>query len=625
MAETASPDQLEHHGFGAEVGRLLDLVVHSLYSEREIFLRELVANAADATDRRRFESLTDASLAPPEGAKLRIIPDRPARTLAITDEGIGMSREELISNLGTIARSGTRAFGASLDAAKPEDKPSLIGQFGVGFYSAFMVADRVEVTSRRAGSDAAWTWASDGRGEFTLAPAEKDTAGTEIVLHIKPDADEYLDPTRLEAVVRKWADHITIPITIARDGKDEPANEGTALWRKPKSEVTPEQATDFYHHLGNMFDSPAATLHWRAEGTMEFYALLFIPSMRPFEPMAEQERASRVRLHVRRMFITDQAELLPPWLRFVQGVVDTEDLPLNVSREMLQSTPVLARIRKAVTNRVMTELKSQAKDAEAYGKIWENFGAIIKEGVWEDSEHRKELAPLLRFRSSSQDGLTSLPEYVARMKDGQQAIYYLAGDTIDALAGSAQLEGFRARGLEVLLLADSIDAFWPERLREFEAKPLRSITQGAADLSKLAPEGEQGEAADITALAAAIKAALGEAVGEVRATDRLVDSAVVLAASDSGPDLQLQRLLRRAGRGAFPSAPILELNPRHKLIATLAAQAAAGEADPAADNSDLAEASAMLLDLARIQDGELPKDPAAFARRIERRLVAGLG
>jgi molecular chaperone HtpG len=488
-----------------------------------------------------------------------------------------------------------------------------------------MVADRLEGPSRRAASDAYWTWGSDGRGEFTPAPAEKDTAGTEIVLHIKPDADEYLDPTRLEAVVRKWADHITIPITIARDGKDEPANEGTALWRKAKSEVTAEQATDFYHHIGNMFDSPAATLHWRAEGTMEFYALLFIPSMRPFEPMAEQERASRVRLHVRRMFITDQAELLPPWLRFVQGVVDTEDLPLNVSREMLQSTPVLARIRKAVTNRVMTELKSQAKDAEAYGKIWENFGAIIKEGVWEDSEHRKELAPLLRFRSSSQDGLTSLPEYVARMKDGQQAIYYLAGDTIDALAGSAQLEGFRARGLEVLLLADSIDAFWPERLREFEAKPLRSITQGAADLSKLAPEGEQGEAADITALAAAIKAALGEAVGEVRATDRLVDSAVVLAASDSGPDLQMQRLLRRAGRGAFPSAPILELNPRHKLIATLAAQAAAGEADPAADNSDLAEASAMLLDLARIQDGELPKDPAAFARRIERRLVAGLG
>jgi molecular chaperone HtpG len=617
MAETDSPDQLERHGFGAEVGRLLDLVVHSLYSEREIFLRELVANAADATDRRRFESLTAPALAPPEGAALRIIPDKAARTLTIADDGIGMSRDELISNLGTIARSGTRAFASGLDAAKPEERPSLIGQFGVGFYAAFMVADRVEVTSRRAGGDAAWTWASDGRGEFTLAPAERDGAGTTITLHVKADAEEYLDPARLQAVVRKWADHITIPITVARDGKDEPANEGTALWRKPKSEVTAEQAADFYRHLGNFFDTPAAVLHWRAEGTMEFHALLFIPGMRPFEPIAEQERASRVRLHVRRMFITDQAELLPPWLRFVQGVVDTEDLPLNVSREMLQSTPVLARIRKAVTNRVLTELKAQAKDAEAYAKIWENFGPILKEGVWEDSEHRKELAPLLRFRSSTVEGLTSLPAYVSRMKDGQQAIYYLAGDSIDALAGSAQLEGFRARGLEVLLLADSIDAFWPERLAEFDGRKLVSVTQGAGDLAKLAPEGEQGEAADIGALVAAIKTALGDAVGEVRATDRLVDSAVVLAAAEAGPDLQMQRLLRRAGRQGFQNAPILELNPRHRLIAALAGQAVAG--------ADLAEAAAMLLDLARIQDGELPKDPAGFARRVERRLADGPG
>ena len=617
MTETTTGDRIEHHGFGAEVGRLLDLVVHSLYSEREIFLRELVANAADATDRRRFESLTHPGLAPPEGAKLRIVPDKPARTLTIADDGIGMTREELIGNLGTIARSGTRAFGATLDAAKPEERPSLIGQFGVGFYSAFMVADRVEVTSRRAGTDEAWTWASDGRGEFTLAPAEKEAAGSEIVLHLKPDAEEYLDPVRLEAVVRKWADHITIPITIARDGRDEPANEGTALWRKPKSEVSEEQATAFYRHLGNMFDSPAATLHWRAEGTMEFHALLFLPGMRPFEPLAEQERTSKVRLHVRRMFITDQAELLPPWLRFVQGVVDTEALPLNVSREMLQSTPVLARIRKAVTNRVLTELKAQAKDAEAYNRIWENFGPILKEGVWEDSEHRKDLAPLLRFRSTTQEGLTSLPDYVARMKDGQEAIYFLAGDNIDTMAGSAQLEGFRARGVEVLLLADSIDAFWPDRMTEFDGKPIRSVTQGAADLSKLAAEGEQAEAADITALAAAIKSALGDAVGEVRATDRLVDSAVVLAASESGPDLQMQRLLRRAGRAGFPAAPILELNPRHPLVAALAARAAAA-------GGALAEEAAMLLDLARIQDGDLPKDPAAFARRIERSLVAGL-
>ena len=605
---------IETHDFGAEVGRLLDLVVHSLYSEREIFLRELVANAADATDRRRFEALTNADLAPPSEARVRIVPDKAERRLLIADDGIGMTRDEMIANLGTIAKSGTRAFGASLAEAKPEDRPSLIGQFGVGFYSAFMVADRVEVTSRKAGSKDAWTWASDGGGAFTMAPAERDEPGTDIVLHIKPDADEYLDPTRLEAVVRKWADHITLPITIARDGKDEPANEGTALWRKAKADVSTEDAAAFYRHLGNMFDSPAVTLQWRAEGALEFYAMLFIPGMKPFEPMSEQERISKVRLHVRRMFITDRAELLPPWLRFVQGVVDTEDLPLNVSREMLQSTPVLARIRRAVTNRVITELKSQAKDADIYNGIWANFGAVIKEGVWEDSEHRKDLAPLLRFKSSAVEGWTSLPDYVERMKDGQEAIYYLAGDNAETLAKSAQLEGFRARGIEVLLLDDSIDAFWPERMDNFADKPLRSVTQGIADLAKLAPtEAPEGDAADTEALVAALKAALAQDVGDVRTTDRLVDSAVVLAAGSAGPDLQMQRLLRRAGRDNFGIPPILEINPRHKLIANLAARATNGD--------DIAETASLLLDLARLQDGDLPKDPSGFARRIERALA----
>ena len=609
---------IETHDFGAEVGRLLDLVVHSLYSEREIFLRELVANAADATDRRRFEALTKAELAPPSEARVRIVPEKAERRLLIADDGIGMTRDEMIANLGTIARSGTRAFGASLAEAKPEDRPSLIGQFGVGFYSAFMVADRVEVTSRKAGSTEAWCWASDGGGAFTMAPATRDEPGTDIVLHIKPDADEYLEPARLEAVVRKWADHITLPITIARDGKDEPANEGTALWRKAKAEVSAEDATAFYRHLGNMFDSPAVTLQWRAEGALEFYAMLFIPGMKPFEPMSEQERVSKLRLHVRRMFITDRAELLPPWLRFVQGVVDTEDLPLNVSREMLQSTPVLARIRRAVTNRVMTELKAQAKDAETYNGIWENFGAVIKEGVWEDSEHRKELGPLLRFKSSAVEGWTSLPEYVERKKDGQEAIYYLAGDNAETLAKSAQLEGFRARGVEVLLLDDSIDAFWPERMDNFADKPLRSVTQGVADLDKLAlTEALEGEAADTEALVAALKTALAAEVGDVRTTERLVESAVVLAAGSAGPDLQMQRLLKRAGRDNFGIPPILEINPRHPLIATLAARASNGD--------DIGDTASLLLDLARLQDGDLPKDPAGFARRIERALAVGVG
>lgn len=592
---------VEQHAFGAEVGRLLDLVVHSLYSEREIFLRELVANAADAVDRRRFESLTDANLAPPPEARIRIIPDKQSRTLHIADDGIGMSRQELVDNLGTIARSGTRAFGEALASAKPEDRPSLIGQFGVGFYSAFMVADRVEVTSRKAGSEEAFTWASEGAGQFTLSPAARETAGTDIVLHLKSDAEEYLEPMRLETVVRKWADHITLPITIARDGKDQPANEGTALWRKPKSEISEQSYNEFYRHLGHIFDSPWDTLHWRAEGMLEFYALLFIPGSKPFEPL-DNDRDSHVRLHVRRMFITDKADMLPSWLRFVQGVVDTEDLPLNVSREMLQSTPVLGRIRKALVSRVLSELKTRAKEAENYGKFWENFGPILKEGAWEDSEHRTDLASLLRFRSSTQEGWTSLAEYANRMQTGQDTIWYLVGDDVEALKGSPQLEGFRAKNLEVLLLTDPIDAFWPERLDAFEGKHLRSVTQAGDEIAK------DADAPDMSPLLAAMKTALGDAVADVKATARLTDSAVVLAASDKGPDLQMQRLMRRAGRSMMQAPPILEVNPRHKLIETLSARVA--------DTELVAEAAATLLDLARVQEGDLPRDPAAFARRV---------
>ncbi len=598
---------VETHEFSAEVGRLLDLVVHALYSDREIFLRELVANAADATDRRRYEALTNPALALPPDASVRIVPDKAARTILIADSGIGMDKEELSANLGTIARSGTRRFGAEAAAAKPDEKMSLIGQFGVGFYSAFMVAERVKVTSRRAGSEQAWTWASDGAGAFTLTPATRDEPGTSVLLHMKPDADEFLEPIRLETIVRKWADHITVPITVATEGEDRPANAGTALWRKPKNEVTPEQYKDFYRHLGQ-YDEPWATLHWRAEGALEYSALLFIPGSRPFEPV-DGPRESRVRLHVRRMFITDEAGLLPSWLRFVKGVVDTEDLPLNVSREMLQATPVLARIRKAVTNRVLGELKTRAKDEEDFAKLWENFGPVLKEGVWEDNEHRKELAALMRFRASGHEGWTGLDGYVARMKPEQEAIYILTGDDADALARSPQVEGFKARGVEVLLLTDPVDTFWPERLSEWEGKPIRSVTQGAADLSKLpvvaAPEGE---AADIEKLLAALRTELGDAVGDVRATDRLVDSAVVLAAAGFGPDLQMQRLMRRHGQTGMARPPVLEVNPRHPLIRSLADRAESG--------ADLADAAHTLLDLARVQDGDMPSDPAAFARRV---------
>jgi len=617
-------DSVERHAFGAEVGRLLDLVVHALYSEREIFLRELVANAADAVDRRRFEALTNPELSLPDAPRVRVVPDKPGRTLTISDNGIGMDKAELAQHLGTIARSGTLAFTRAMEAQNTGDRPSLIGQFGVGFYSAFMVAERVEVTSRRAGQAEAWAWASEGKGEYTLAPAARAEAGTDIVLHMKPDAEEFLEPLRLQTIIRKWADHISLPILLVQDGREEAANEGTALWRKPKSEITEEAYAEFHRHLGHVFDTPWATLHWRAEGTLEFTALLFIPGMKPFTPV-EEARESRLRLHVRRMFITDEANLLPPWLRFVTGVVDTEDLPLNVSREMLQATPVLARIRRAVTARVMSELKTRAKDAEGYTAFWENFGATLKEGVWEDAEHRADLAALLRFRSSAVEGWTSLADYVARMKEGQEEIYFLMGDDAAALAKSPQLEGFRARGLEVLLLSDPIDAFWPERLGSFEGKRLRSITQGEVDLSKLPAEGgaEAEAPADLTALLPLLREALKEEVAGVEATAQLVDSPAVLAAEAGAPDLQMQRMMRRAGRAFGPDRAVLRLNPRHPLLRRLAARAAeSGEAARAAAGGEVAEMAGLLLDLARVQEGDTPRDPAGFARRVAAALAA---
>ncbi len=624
-AETAEPiERPERHEFAAEVGRLLDLVVHSLYSEREIFLRELVANAADAIDRRRFLALTDPAMALPEGgpggAKVQIIPDKAGRMLTIADDGIGMSHDELASQLGTIARSGTRAFGDELAAAKPEDRPSLIGQFGVGFYSSFMVAERVEVLSRRPDSTEAWLWVSDGQG-FTLSPAARESAGTSVMLFLKPDCAEFLDPANLETIVRRWADHISVPITIRRDGKDLAANEGVALWRKPRSEISEQSYSAFYRHLGHLFDTPAATIHWHAEGTLEFAALLFIPATPPLD-LFEQDRRAHVRLHVKRMFITDQADLIPPWLRFVQGVVDTEDLPLNVSREMLQSTPVLPRIRKALVNRVLTELRARAQQAEEYAKIWESFGAVLKEGVWEENEHHKELSELFRFRSSSTPGLTSLADYVARKKPGQAAIYILCGDNPEQLAHSPQLEGFRARGLEVLLLSDPIDAFWPDRLGEFGGLPIRSVIEASADLEKFpfaageaATEPGAGElsAGEADKLAARLKAALGEKVSAVRPTGRLVESAVALSAADKGPNLHLQRLLRRSGREVPAAPPILEINPRHPLMRALTTILR-----PLDDEAEL------LFDLARVQEGDPPINPARFAGGVAAALALSL-
>lgn len=594
----------ETRNFGTEVDRLLELVVHSLYSDREIFLRELVANAADATDKRRFLALSDGALALPENAAIRISADKGARTIRIEDSGIGMSKDEMAENLGTIARSGTAAFTSQLATAKPEDRPSLIGQFGVGFYSAFMVADRVEVTSRKAGTEEAWEWNSDGRGKYTLKSAERGAPGTTILLHIKPEAEEFLEPIRLKTIIRKWADHITLPVEIEEDGKFEPVTEGKALWRKSRSEITPEEYAEFYRHVAHQFDEPYATIHWHAEGAVEFTALLFIPSQKPFMPM-EESRDSRVRLHVKRMFITDDAKLLPSWLSFVSGVVDTEDLPLNVSREILQSTPVLEKIRKALVNRVLTELKAKAKNDEAgFKSFLDHFGTVLKEGIYEDTGHAAEIAALLRFASTKEEA-TTLDDYIARMPEGQSDIYYLAGDGSN-LKTSPQLEGFGEKGFEVLLLSDAIDAFWPGRLGSYKEKKLVSVSQAGA----LFEAAEVPES--ISALCAKLKDALGDEVSEVSASSRLKDSPAMLVAAEAGPDLAMQRLLRRAGRPVFGLPPKLEINPHHRLVEALAAK------------EDVKEASLLLLNFAKLQDGELPENPAEFVKQVATALAGAL-
>ncbi|MDE8344674.1 MAG: molecular chaperone HtpG [Acidocella sp.] len=590
----------ETRNFGAEVGRLLDLVVHSLYSDREIFLRELVANAADATDKRRFLALSDQSLALPESAAIRIALDKHAQTITIADHGVGMSREELAENLGTIARSGTSAFTATLAGQAQEDRPSLIGQFGVGFYSAFMVADSVEVISRKSGSTDAWSWHSAGRGVYRLKPAMREEAGTTIILHIKPDAEEYLEPLRIKTIIRKWADHIALPIELEEDGKFAAVTEGAALWRRAKSDISAQDYASFYRHLGHAFDEPWATIHWRAEGTLEFTALLFIPSEKPFMPV-EESRDSKVRLHVKRMFITDAANLLPNWLSFAVGVVDTEDLPLNVSREILQTTPVLEKIRKALVNKVLSELKSKAKDHEDFKSFQQNFGVVLKEGLYEDTGHAADIAALLRFNTTTHED-TTLDEVIARMAEGQNEIYYLAGDA-SSLKTSPQLEGFAAKGVEVLLLGDAIDAFWPTRLGQYKDKSFKSASQ-AGSLFTPAESDER-----ITQLCTALAAALGDKVSGVAASTRLKDSPAMLVAAEMGPDLAMQRMLRRAGRPVYGPKPSLEINPEHKLIQRLTGA------------ETLDRDAQLLLDLASLQEGDLPEDPALFVRQIAEALA----
>ena len=616
----------ETRSFQAEVSRLLDIVAHSLYSQKEIFLRELISNASDACDRLRYAALTEPALAEGDTSyRVKLIPDKSARTLTVADNGIGMNRAELVENLGTIARSGTAAFVNQLSGDARKDM-SLIGQFGVGFYSAFMVAEKVEVKSRKAGESEGWRWASDGKGEFTIEPLPEVVRGATIVVHFREGDDEYLEPARLRRIVNTYSDHIGLPIVLEDAGKEETINTASALWTRPRSEITQEQYNEFYHHVGHSFEDPWLTLHAKAEGVLEYTSLLFVPSAKPFD-LFDPERKSRVKLYVRRVFITDEGtNLLPPYLRFLRGVVDSEDLPLNISREMLQSNPTAARIRQQLTKRILTELGKKANESpDEYIKFWDNFGAVLKEGLYEDREHREELLTLARVRSTVRDGLVSLDEYVAAMKPGQEAIYTITGDNLDVLRHSPQLEGFRARGVEVLLMTDPIDEFWVQAIGSYKDKPFKSATRGGVDLDKITPpedrkdEKSEPPPAKLASLIAIFKLALGDAVKDVRSSDRLTDSAVCLVADEGDMDMHFERLLKQHRQLDTMSKRILELNPRHKLIERLAATV--GEAGASDQHSEFAW---LLLDQARIIEGEQLPDAAAFARRLSTALERGL-
>ncbi len=623
----------EKFGFQAEVGKILNIVANSLYSEKEVFLREIISNASDACDKLRYAALTQPNLAAGDADfKIVLSVDKKAKTLSIADNGIGMNREEMIGNLGTIARSGTANFLERLSGDADKDM-SLIGQFGVGFYSTFMAADRVDVVSRRAGEKQAWRWSSDGRGEFTVAEFDEEGAparGTRVIAHLKKDAKEYLESDRLAQIVKKYSDHIGLPIVLeSADGDGEKTlNAASALWTRPKKDISEEQYREFYRHVGHAFDEPWTSIHFKAEGKIEYTGLLFVPKMRPFD-LFDPQRRTGVKLYVKRVFITDDCpDLVPPYLRFLSGIVDSEDLPLNISREMLQHNPLIAKIRSALVKRVLAELKKKsAKAPDDYAEFWENFGPVLKEGIYEDTDRRDDLLALARFRSTAADGLTSLADYLGRMKDEQEHIYYIAGEDAEALKSSPQLEGFASRGLEVLVMTDPVDEFWIPSVGEYEGKTFQSVTRGTADLDKFAATEDDKKADDepsadtssVDVLIALMKLELKNAVKDVRVSARLTDSAVCLVADETDMDMNLERLLKQHRQLDEGAKRILEVNAEHALIRKLAERA---KEDGAA--AELADIAHLLLDQARIVEGEPPPDPAAFSRRLAGIMQKGL-
>jgi molecular chaperone HtpG len=619
----------ESRPFEADVAKLLNLMVHSVYTDKDVFLRELISNAADACERLRYEAIANPGLLG-EDAKPRItlVVDADKRCLTVEDNGIGMDRNEMMEGLGTIARSGTKAFMDRIEATQGREGATLIGEFGVGFYSAFMVSNRVDVLSRRAGTDEAWLWSSDGKGTFSVSPATLADApnhGTRVILHLMEDAKAYTERFTLERIVKAQSGHVPVPIVLIDKPGAKPSEiaDGAALWTKAKSEIAAADYTDFYRSIAGQFDEPALTIHFHAEGRHEYAALAFIPTSPPYD-LFDPDRKGRIKLYVKRVFITNEAEILPRYLRFIRGLVDSTDLPLNVSRERIQESPVFTAIKKGVTSRVVSELERLAEnEPESYAKIWETFGIVLKEGLYEDLERRDSLLALARFKTTAiSDKWRSLKDYLASIKQNQTAIFYIVGDDIARLEGSPHLEGFRARGVEVLFLADPFDSFWVASGVSFDGKPFKSVTQGAADLALIPRIDAQQQPAPGTEdtvknFLAFMKETLGETVSEVRTSDRLTESAVCLVAPEFGPDRQLEKLLTGAGRLQMASKPILEVNPRHELVVALAAL---GEDE----RSFKEDAAHLLLDEARVLDGDRPTDARTFSERLNRIFKRGL-
>lgn len=614
----------ENIQFQAEVSKLLDIVVNSLYSEKHIFLRELISNASDACDKFKYLTLTRQEISKNHsGLKIKLIPNPKENTLIISDTGIGMNKDDLINHLGTIAKSGTSDFIKNIKDNKSADF-NLIGQFGVGFYSAFMVADKIELTTKRADEETAWKWCSDGKGSFTIEPTTKIDRGTDIKLFLKEDQKEFADAIRLRFVVRTYSDHVNYPIILKQEDIEETINTASAIWTRNKAEITTEQYKEFYHHVSHQFDEPWMTLHYHAEGVIDYKTLLFIPTQAPHD-LFQPDRNHNLKLYVNKVFISDKIEgLIPSWLRFIKGVVDSADLKLNISREMLQHNVLISKIKTGIVNRILKELKSKMKDYDEYEKFWNSFGGAFKEGLYEDITRRDEIMSLCMFKTTHGDKLTTLEDYISRMKDGQESIYFINGDDANILKNNPQIEAFKSKGLEVLLLTDPIDEFWPQVLTIYKDKKIKHVSTVDEEISKIENivkrEGKKADEGSITKLCEKLKTLFADELAEVKTTERLTNSPSCLTVEQGQMSIHLERLMRQhQQQSAFASKRILELNPYHPLIIKLSDLIIEDE-----NNKNIENACYLLLDQAKINEGEPIKDPSGFAKRLSDFIITNL-